>query len=414
MILKASQRGGPRALAAHLLNVADNDHVQVAELRGFVSGDLYGAMIETVAIAKGTRCRQPILSLSLNPPRDADVSVEDLMDAADRAEVALGLDGQPRAIVIHEKNGRRHAHVVWSRIDAVRMKAVNLSHFKNKLFSLSKELYLDHGWMLPDGYRENGWKNPLNFTLAEWQQAKRHGLDPREIKQMFRDAWERSDGLPAFKNALEERGYYLARGDRRGVVAVDLNGEIYAVARACGVKTKEVTQRLGDGTGLESVAETQKRIERFKTERVREKLAEDRLRKARESHPLREQLRMLKSHHLKERVILHDRQEERRIAENKERAGRFRRGLGAVLDVLTGRLFAIRKQNEREAYEAFQRDKEQTESLVKQQLEERRKMQEQLDELAARQREESRQLVRRLIAFTRPAYDQGRPRGLSL
>jgi hypothetical protein len=137
------------------------------------------------------------------------------------------------------------------------MKAVNLPHFKNRLTALSKELYLDHGWVLPDGHRENGWRNPLNFTLAEWQQAKRHNLDPREIKQQFRDAWERSDGPLAFKNALEERGYYLAKGDRRSIVAVDLNGEVYAVARACGIKTKEVTQRLGDGGDLDSVAETQ-------------------------------------------------------------------------------------------------------------------------------------------------------------
>ncbi len=414
MILKASQRGGPRQLAVHLLNVADNDHVHVAELRGFISGDLYGAMAETVAIAKGTRCRQPILSLSLNPPKDADVSIDDLTEAADRAEAALGLDGQPRAIVIHEKNGRRHAHAVWSRIDASEMKAVNLPHFKNRLAALSKELYLDHGWVLPEGHRENGWKNPLNFTLAEWQQAKRHDLDPREIKQMFRDAWERSDGLAAFRNALEERGYYLAKGDRRGVVAVDLNGEVYALARVCGVKTKDVTQRLGDGSDLASVADTQKRIERLKTARIRERLTEAKDQKARESYPLREQLRMLKSHHLKERATLQDRQDERRIAENKERAGRFRRGLGAVLDVLTGRLFTIKKQNERDAYDAFQRDKEQREALAREQLRERRLLQEQLDRLTREQRERNRQLVRRLIAFSRPARDQGRSRGLSL
>ena len=45
------------------------------------------------------------------------------------------------------------------------------THFKNRLKSLSKDLFLEHGWQLPDGYKENGWKNPLNFTLAEWQQA---------------------------------------------------------------------------------------------------------------------------------------------------------------------------------------------------------------------------------------------------
>jgi hypothetical protein len=40
--------------------------------------------------------------------------------AIDMAEQRLGLDGHPRAIVFHEKEGRRHAHAVWSRIDTLR------------------------------------------------------------------------------------------------------------------------------------------------------------------------------------------------------------------------------------------------------------------------------------------------------
>ena len=199
MIVKGSQRGGPRQLAAHLMNDRDNDHVTVHELRGFMADDLYGAMAEAQAIAKGTKCQQPVFSVSFNPPKDADVSIDVLEDAADRAESALGLEGQPRAIIIHEKNGRRHAHVVWSRIDPEAMKAVNLPFYKSRLNELSKELYLDNGWELPEGHRTNGWKNPLNFTLAEWQQAKRLDLDPREIKQVFRDALQQSDNQQSFK-----------------------------------------------------------------------------------------------------------------------------------------------------------------------------------------------------------------------
>ena len=72
------------------------------------------------------------------------------------------------------------------------MKAINLPHYKNRLNALSKELYLENGWELPNGHCENGWANPLNFTLAEWQQAKRLDLDPREIKQLFQAAWRSS------------------------------------------------------------------------------------------------------------------------------------------------------------------------------------------------------------------------------
>lgn len=35
--------------------------------------------------------------------------------------------GQPRAVVFHEKENRRHCHVVWSRIDTEAMKAIPMS-----------------------------------------------------------------------------------------------------------------------------------------------------------------------------------------------------------------------------------------------------------------------------------------------
>ena len=203
MILVGSQRAGATALADHLMNDNDNDHLSVVELRGFVSDNLHGALNEAHAISKATQCKQFMFSLSLNPPQDHIATKDEFIAAADRAEHSLGLNDQPRAIVIHEKEDRRHAHVVWSRIDADEMKAINLPHYKSKLRYLARDLYLDHGWVLPDGLATYGNKSPLNFTLDEWQQAKRQGLDPREIKQAFQQAWERSDSLIGFKNALD-------------------------------------------------------------------------------------------------------------------------------------------------------------------------------------------------------------------
>ena len=204
MILKGSQRSGAKQLASHLLNDRDNDHVAVLEIRGFVSENLNGALREAQAISSATKCKQFLFSLSLNPPKQEVAGEDDFSRAADAAEKALGLEGQPRAIIIHEKEGRRHAHVVWSRIDADSLTAINLPHFKNRLTSLSKELFLEHGWTLPDGLRAHGGKSFLNFNLDELQQAKRLALDPREIKGVMREAWDRSDSVQGFANALEE------------------------------------------------------------------------------------------------------------------------------------------------------------------------------------------------------------------
>ena len=67
MILKGSQRGSALELGVHLLK-AENEHVELRELRGFMSEDVLGAMKEIQAVARGTRCRQPLFSVSFNPP----------------------------------------------------------------------------------------------------------------------------------------------------------------------------------------------------------------------------------------------------------------------------------------------------------------------------------------------------------
>ncbi len=127
MILKGSQRGGGQGLAVHLMRTDENEHVEVHELRGFAADDLPGAFKEAQAVSRATRCRQFLFSLSLNPPETENVSVATFEAAIDRVEEKLGLEGQPRAVVFHEKEGRRHAHCVWSRIDAETMTAKQMS-----------------------------------------------------------------------------------------------------------------------------------------------------------------------------------------------------------------------------------------------------------------------------------------------
>ena len=59
MIIKGNQRGGGQALATHLMNARDNDHVELHEVRGFASSDLAGAFLEVEIAAAGTKCEQP-------------------------------------------------------------------------------------------------------------------------------------------------------------------------------------------------------------------------------------------------------------------------------------------------------------------------------------------------------------------
>lgn len=164
MILKASQRAGAKQLAWHLLNERDNEHVSVHELRGFVADNLVDAFNESYALSRGTRCTQFLFSLSLSPPERELVPVEVFEKAISDIEEKVGLVGQPRAIVFHEKEGRRHAHCVWSRIDPERMRAINLPHFKVKLRDVSRRLYIEHSWRMPAGLIDSAERDPLNFS----------------------------------------------------------------------------------------------------------------------------------------------------------------------------------------------------------------------------------------------------------
>lgn len=371
MILNGNQRGGAKDLAVHLLK-PENDHVQVHELRGFVSDDLLGAFTESYAISQGTHCKQFLYSLSLNPPEGARVSTEAFEKAADKVEKRLGLDGQPRAIVFHEKNGRRHAHVVWSRIDPQEMKAVQLSHSKRKLREVSRELFREHGWEMPKGLIDREARDPRNFSLAEWQQAKRVGKDPRQIKAAIQDAWAISDTKGALDAALDERGYVLARGDRRGFVVLDRDGEIYSLPKWAGLKTKDVRARLGPEKTLPSVAEARSRIAKAMTPAVQRLEAERRRMAKVQNRQLELERQRLVKAQREERKRFELALQARAFREAKQRQDRYRKGFAGLWDILRGESTRIRKQNELDAWQAIKRDQAQRDGLIFKHVEARR------------------------------------------
>ena len=119
MIPYASERGGGADLAAHLQNAADNEFIELADMRGAVAQDLHGAFAEWEAQARAlTRCSNYLFSLSVNPDAlQCRITREAYFDYIARVEAKNGLSDQPRAVVFHIKDGREHCHVVWSRID---------------------------------------------------------------------------------------------------------------------------------------------------------------------------------------------------------------------------------------------------------------------------------------------------------
>lgn len=374
MILVGNSRGGAKNLADHLMK-PENDHVTVHELRGFASDNLHGALNESYAISRGTKCQKFLFSLSLNPPPQEQVSTESFEAAIDKVEDRLGLSGQPRAIVFHEKEGRRHAHAVWSRIDADTMTARNMSYDRMKMQDVARELYREHGWRMPAGLADRSKSDPRNYTLADWQQAKRNDKHPHEITDAISDSWSISDSIGTFSHALKERGLYLARGDRRGFVAVDTDGEVHSIARKAGVKTKKVKERLGDPNDLPSVEQSKDEMAKNMGDML-SRLYNDQAAQAlaiKERYE-RDKARIIEQQR-SERQQLDNEQLQRQLREQAERQLRFRNGILGLWDRITGQHKRLTEQNRLATEAALNRDRQERDKIIFEQLEQRRSFQ---------------------------------------
>ncbi len=264
MIAKGNQRARAQELATHLLNAHDNEHVEIADIRHAIANDLHGAFQEWEAIASGTKCQKFLYSLSINPnPTDGRLTRDQYMDFIARAEAKQGLMDQPRVIVFHVKHGREHCHVVWSRIDSEKMKAILMSHDRYKMRAVVQEFSREHGLTLPRGLKDNKTRNQFNekakvLTLGEKQQEERTGLTKQERVRDITAIWNQTQTAKDFVQALKAKDYTLTNG-KRGYVVVDRLGEIHSLPRQIeGVKSKEIKARLAKDCPLEKLPAAEK------------------------------------------------------------------------------------------------------------------------------------------------------------
>jgi len=343
VILKGSQRGYGRNLAAHLTNGRENDHVDVADIRGTAAQDLRGALLEMEAAAQGTKCQQPFFHVIVNPPETANLTREQFAASFDKIEADMGLADHARAVVFHEKNGREHAHVVYSRIYESRTfdlgakagqdrpypiaKAKNMAFFKTRLRETSQELHVQFGLDIPDGLKNSQDRNPLNFSLAEWQQAKRLAEDPRDLKKLIQEAYEFSDSAQAFNAALEHHAMQLARGDRRGFVVIHHTGEALPLTRSLGLKQKDIRARLGQPQHAQTVDQARSILADKMTAAAEKRMSDLRRQQDKERLPMADAVKRLKAEQQAARHELRKQHEGRQRNEAKARAERIRGGL---------------------------------------------------------------------------------------
>ncbi|MFD1914005.1 relaxase/mobilization nuclease domain-containing protein [Halodurantibacterium flavum] len=245
MIIKGGSRGGPGQLAAHLQRTDTNERVEVLELHAGTD-DLTAAFRDWQTLSEGTRGTKGLYHVNIDPDARYDVTRDQWARAVDVLERELGLQGQPRAVVMHEKKGRQHIHVVWQRtdIETMTLRDDGFNYLAHERASQRLEREFGHE-PVPGKHAKRDRKKQPDFPRAEvnhaeWQQAERAGLSVADRRAQIAALKESCDSGAAFKAALAEAGYVLAKGDKRDFVLVDAAGETYSLGRELKMKAAEV------------------------------------------------------------------------------------------------------------------------------------------------------------------------------
>jgi hypothetical protein len=251
MIVNGASRRSVAFWARHLQNDKKNDRAELKEIRGLGATNLKDALLEMQEDARHTRCENFFYQANFNPASNERLTEEQWQRAFEIFEKHRGIPpGQARVVYEHEKEGRVHRHVIWSRIDLETMKAwpdrldAKICHAASR--EIAAELGLQHAPSPYDKDREG--ERPKRAPKSyEMFRGLRSGLDPREIKAEVTRMYRESRDAAEFVERLRQQGYGLARGDRRDFCIIDSAGDAHSLARRIdGVNARQLRAFLKD------------------------------------------------------------------------------------------------------------------------------------------------------------------------
>lgn len=232
---------GAKRLANHLTK-DENEKVSILEISGTaVNDNLHFALRDMEDVGKLTKSQtgKVLYHANINPRKNETLSREQYIQACDTLMEKLGFDGQPRAIVMHQKEGRQHAHLVVQLTDLEKgkLKSTSNNYYKHK--EVAKEL--EKTFQLKKSPRRYTGRS---YSQSEAQQSKKIGEKTNEVRAMIRSCYQHSKSGEEFVSKLFQKGFYVTKGKR--LTVVDKKGNVQSLTRQLKkiATAKEVKKKL--------------------------------------------------------------------------------------------------------------------------------------------------------------------------
>lgn len=183
---------------------------------------------------------KPVYSFSLAWQPEQEPQKEHMLELAFDALELLGLKEHEAVFVAHNDTAHPHVHVITNLVHPENGKTMRPQNDRLKFSEWAEAYEKEHGKI----YCE---ERVINNELRRNGSKVKH----REVKVdqalIIQNLYNKSEGSKAFQVALENQGFTLAKGDRRGFVLVDKDGNISSLSRQLkGQRAKDLNERLGD------------------------------------------------------------------------------------------------------------------------------------------------------------------------
>ena len=251
MIINGGSRSNGAFFAKHLANGEHNERVTLCGIRNLAAMNIADAFREMEAVAMGTLCRNYFYHANINP-REHETLTQGQWDAAvTTLERHLRLEGHARFVVEHQKQGRIHRHVIWSRIDVRTMRAVVMTDDYQKHQAAARELEerfsLDKVPSVLGRTRASGPRPSRRPKTWESFRGQKSGIDPHAMKEALTRLYRECSHGAEFAARLSERGWKLVKGRRTDFCVLDDAGHLHSLARRInGVTAEALRAFMGD------------------------------------------------------------------------------------------------------------------------------------------------------------------------